>query len=61
MFSKKITLITLLAIGCLTMNAQDQDPKAKKILDELSAKTKAYSTIKAEFSWEVEKKDKTKD
>ncbi len=61
MNTKKIALIALLAIGCYTAKAQDQDPKAKKILDELSVKTKAYSTIKAEFSWEVEKKDKTKD
>ena len=61
MFTKKITIIALLAIGFLTAKAQDQDPKAKKILDELSAKTKAYSTIKAEFSWIIEKKDKTKD
>src|ERR1700746_2272767 len=61
MFTKKITIIALLALGYFTVNAQDQDPKAKKILDELSVKTKAYSTIKAEFTWVVEKKDKTKD
>jgi outer membrane lipoprotein carrier protein len=61
MFTKKITLIALLALVCFTINAQEQDPKAKKILDELSAKTKAYTTIKAEFTWIVEKKDKTKD
>ena len=61
MFAKKITIIALLTIGFLSANAQEQDPKAKKILDELSVKTKAYSTIKAEFSWVVEKKDKTKD
>src|SRR5689334_386464 len=59
MFTKKITLIALLAIGSLTTNAQ-VDP-AKKILDELSVKTKSYTTLKAEFSWTVEKKDKSKD
>ncbi len=59
MFTKKITLIGSLAIVCLTINAQ-VDP-AKKILDDLSAKTKSYSTLKAEFSWTVEKKDKSKD
>lgn len=61
MFTKKIAIVALLAIGTLTAKAQDQDPKAKKILDELSVRTKAYTTIKADFSWTVEKKDKTKD
>ena len=60
MFSKKTILITLLAVAGLTVNAQN-DPKAKTILDDLSAKTKAYTTIKAEFVFTVEKKDKTKD
>ena len=32
MFTKKITLIALLTLGCFTINAQEQDPKAKKIL-----------------------------
>jgi outer membrane lipoprotein carrier protein len=59
MFTKKITLIAFLAIGSLTTNAQ-VDP-AKKILDDLSSKTKSYSTLKAEFAWTVEKKDKSKD
>jgi outer membrane lipoprotein-sorting protein len=59
MFTKKITLIAFLTIGCLSAIAQ-VDP-AKKILDDLSAKTKSYSTLKAEFSWTVEKKDKSKD
>jgi outer membrane lipoprotein-sorting protein len=61
MFTKKIALLALLAIGSLTVGAQEQDPKAKKILDELSVKTKAYTTIKAEFTWIVEKKDKSKE
>lgn len=61
MFIQKTTIIALLALGSLNLIAQDQDPKAKKILDELSTKTKAYTTIKAEFSWVVEKKDKSKD
>ncbi len=60
MFMKKIALIVFFAAGCFTANAQ-ADPKAKKILDELSVKTKAYTSIKAEFSFTVEKKDKTKD
>jgi outer membrane lipoprotein carrier protein len=36
------------------------DAKAKGILDELSAKTKAYSSIKAEFTMLMASKDKTK-
>ena len=61
MFTKKNTFILLLTFGCFALNAQEKDPKAKKILDELSLKTKAYTTIKAEFTWVVEKKDITKD
>ena len=30
--------------------SQDQDPKAKAILDELSKKTKSYGTVKVEFT-----------
>jgi outer membrane lipoprotein carrier protein len=61
MFSKKNILIALLSVGTLSsVNAQN-DPKAKTILDDLSAKTKAYTSIKAEFSFVNEKKDKTKE
>jgi outer membrane lipoprotein carrier protein len=43
-------------------NAQKvADPKAKAILDELSAKTKAYKTIKASFTLCTETKEKKKD
>ncbi|MCE3278686.1 MAG: outer rane lipoprotein carrier protein LolA [Bacteroidetes bacterium] len=61
MFSKKNILIALLSVVSLSsVNAQN-DPKAKSILDDLSAKTKAYTSIKAEFSFTTEKKDKTKE
>lgn len=60
MFAKKTTIIALLTIGYLTSFAQN-DVKAKKTLDELSAKTKAYTTIKAEFTKTLEKKDKSKE
>ncbi len=41
---------------------QAVDPKAKTILDQVSAKTKAYKTIEAEFGIVVEsKQEKTKD
>lgn len=61
MLTKKITIIALLAIGSITFTNAQNDPKAKTILDELSKKTKAYTSIKAEFSFTVEKKDKSKD
>ncbi len=49
-------LITLLfMLGTFSANAQI-DEKAKKILDELSAKTKAFSTIVANFSYTIENK-----
>jgi outer membrane lipoprotein-sorting protein len=59
MSTLKKSFIALLAIASITANAQDD--RAKKILDDLSAKTKSYSTLKAEFSWTTEKKDKSKD
>ena len=59
MFSLKNYSVALLAIVSLSVNAQDD--RSKKILDDLSAKTKSYTTLKAEFSWTTEKKDKSKD
>ncbi|MDF2438004.1 MAG: gliding motility protein [Bacteroidota bacterium] len=61
MFSKKSIIIALLGVGSFCSLAAQNDPKAKVILDELSAKTKAYTSIKAEFSFTNEKKDKSKD
>jgi outer membrane lipoprotein-sorting protein len=60
MVIKKLTLIAFVTLSYLSAAAQN-DPHAKKILDELSVKTKAYTTIKAEFTFVNEKKDKTKD
>ncbi|MES2593297.1 MAG: outer membrane lipoprotein carrier protein LolA [Bacteroidota bacterium] len=61
MFTKKaIRIAALFTLGYFTATAQN-DPKAKKILDELSAKTKAYTTIKSEFTQTTEKKDKSKE
>lgn len=48
-------LIVLLILAATETKAQDA--KAKAILDELSAKTKAYSSIKATFSYTLENKD----
>ena len=60
MLLKKISITALIIASTFNVFSQN-DPQAKKILDELSAKTKAYTTIKAEFSFVVEKKDKSKD
>lgn len=60
MFARKLLLAGLLTISSFSLFSQN-DPKAKKVLDELSTKTKAFTTIKAEFSFVNEKKDKTKD
>ena len=48
-----ITLTTLISLGSF---AQEVDTKAKGILDKLSAKTKAYKTIKAEFQFTLNNK-----
>jgi len=59
MNTKRILIFALLTAAVGTVFSQN-DPKAKKILDDLSAKTKAYTTLKADFEFTVEKKDKTK-
>ncbi len=45
---KKILLNIILLSG-LSLYAQDQDPKAKAILDDLSKTTKTYKTINADY------------
>jgi outer membrane lipoprotein-sorting protein len=49
---KKIIALLFAGVIALNVNAQD-DAKAKGILDKLSAKTKSYSTIKAEFQYSM--------
>lgn len=52
-------LFLTLFLACLvTVNAQDQDPKAKAILDEVSKTTKTYKTISAEVLVSNLNKDK---
>lgn len=60
MIVRKIKFAALFIFSYLLVNAQN-DPKAKSILDQLSTKTKAYTTIKADFVFTVEKRDKTKE
>ncbi len=54
---KKILLI-INALFALNINAQDQDPKAKGILDDLSKTTKTYKTISSDFVLTMYGKDK---
>ncbi|HQQ93267.1 MAG TPA: outer membrane lipoprotein carrier protein LolA [Bacteroidia bacterium] len=48
--NKVIAVLTFLCSGLLGM-AQDQDPKAKQILDELSKVTKTYKSITTEIQF----------
>lgn len=50
--------LTFALLGYLSAQTTYQavDPKAKEILDKVSAKTKAYKTIEAEFSFILENK-----
>lgn len=45
--------IATLCLGSIQTNAQT-DAKAKSLLDDLSAKTKAYSSIKADFNYTLD-------
>ena len=52
-------LISLLFVcTSVLLSAQDQDPKAKAILDELSKTTKAYKTITADYAFTILNKEK---
>ncbi|MBL7930910.1 MAG: outer membrane lipoprotein carrier protein LolA [Bacteroidia bacterium] len=55
---KKYIAVLFLLTGLLNVNGQDQDPKAKAILDEVSKTTKAYKTISADVVFSVFDKDK---
>ena len=46
-------VILLLTFSCFS---QTKDPKATALLDEVSAKTKSYKSIKADFSYMMENK-----
>lgn len=53
---KKLFTISTLFFT-LIINAQDQDPKAKAILDDLSKTTKTYKTILAEYNFTILNKE----
>ena len=52
---KSIFLITTVLFLSLLLTAQ-QDPKAKNILDEVSAKSRTFKTISADFVFSMENK-----
>ncbi|HRD40622.1 MAG TPA: outer membrane lipoprotein carrier protein LolA [Bacteroidia bacterium] len=54
----KHLLYILLCASTFNVFAQDQDPKAKTILDDLSKVTKAYKTISADYIFTIFNKDK---
>jgi outer membrane lipoprotein-sorting protein len=54
---KKIFLSLLVSVASL-VSAQDQDPKAKLILDDLSKTTKTYKTISADVVFTIFNKEK---
>lgn len=61
--TKIFSAATILVLSVNSVKAQqtkavDQDPKAKKILDDVSAKTKTYTSINADFSYTLENKSK---
>lgn len=52
----KSLIVILLTVATSFSALAQQDQKAKAILDKLSAKTKAYKTIKAEFKFTISNK-----
>lgn len=44
-----MSLLGVVAIACASFAQSDYDPDAKEVLDELSEKTKAYTSITAKF------------
>ncbi|MCD6020168.1 MAG: outer rane lipoprotein carrier protein LolA [Bacteroidetes bacterium] len=55
---KIILIIAAFTLSLFTSYAQDQDPKAKIVLDDLSKVTKAYKTITSEYVFTILNKEK---
>ncbi|MBK6833890.1 MAG: outer membrane lipoprotein carrier protein LolA [Bacteroidetes bacterium] len=55
---KIVSVLMFLVVASSTIVAQDQDPKAKAILDDVSKTTKAYKTITTEYTLTVLNKEK---
>ena len=54
---KKISLLAVLSFALTVSLFSQKDPKATEILDQLSAKTKAYTSIQADFKMSVKSDD----
>ncbi len=52
----KTIITSFLVFAAIIVNGQVKDTKAIALLDEVSAKTKAYKTIKADFTYTMENK-----
>jgi outer membrane lipoprotein-sorting protein len=51
---RKTVIVTVLLMTGLSLLAQSNDPAAKKVLDDVSAKFKTYKTVQAGFTYKVE-------
>lgn len=51
---RKLSLVTALFGLTISVSAQSNDPAAKKILDDVSAKFRTFKTVQASFSYRVE-------
>ena len=51
---RKTLIVTVLLMTGLSILAQSNDPAAKKVLDDVSAKFKTYKTVQAGFTYKVE-------
>lgn len=59
---KKYSLLAFILVASTSFSLAQVDEKAKKILDELSAKTKSFTSIIANFSYTLENRaEKTKE
>lgn len=58
---KKISLLAVLSFALTVSLFSQKDPKATEILDQLSAKTKAYTSIQADFKMSVKSDDVTEE
>ena len=52
----KTVFTSILVLAAIIVNGQVKDAKATALLDEVSAKTKTYKTIKADFTYTMENK-----
>ncbi|MDP4261875.1 MAG: outer membrane lipoprotein carrier protein LolA [Bacteroidota bacterium] len=51
---RKLSLVMVLSGLAFSVLAQTNDPAAKKVLDDVSAKFKTFKTVQASFSYKVE-------